>query len=52
LLTGCGDRINTGSDATQASKTYTITVTGTATGSAGAAIQHATTFTLIVAPAS
>jgi hypothetical protein len=52
VLTGCGDRIYTGNSATQSSKTYTITVTGTATSAAGAAIQHGATVTLVVAPAN
>jgi hypothetical protein len=50
MLTGCGDRIYTGSSASQAPKTYTITVTGTATNATGAAIQHAATVTLVVVP--
>jgi len=52
MLTGCGDRIYTGSSAAQSSKTYTITVTGTATGAKGTALQHTATVTLVVVPAS
>lgn len=52
LLSGCGDRIYTGSAATQTSKTYTLTITGTATGNAGVALQHATTVTLTVVPST
>jgi len=51
LCVGCGDRIYTGR-AVDTSKTYTITVTGTATSPTGATLQHAATVTLIVLPAS
>ena len=39
FASGCGDRVKGGSAGSHAS-TYTITVTGTATGPAGNAIQH------------
>jgi hypothetical protein len=39
FASGCGDRVNGGSAGSHGS-TYTITVTGTATGQAGNAIQH------------
>jgi hypothetical protein len=51
-LSGCGDRINRAASTTPAAKSYTVTVTGTATGSTGSAIAHAVTFTLLVTPAS
>jgi hypothetical protein len=47
LATGCGDRVNTASEFSHAT-TYTITVTGTATGPAGNAIQHSANVTLEV----
>jgi hypothetical protein len=50
-ITGCGDRVYTANYASL-SKSYTITVTGTATGSTGAAIQHAATVTLVVTSAN
>ncbi|WP_035348953.1 Ig-like domain-containing protein [Edaphobacter aggregans] len=49
---GCGDRIYTGSRTTDASKTYTITVTGTATSPTGTPLQHTATVTLVVLPPS
>lgn len=39
VVTGCGDRVNQAPEFSQA-KSYTITVTGTATGPTGAALQH------------
>jgi sugar lactone lactonase YvrE len=47
LATGCGDRVNTAEVSSHAI-TYTITVTGTATGPAGNALQHSTNVTLEV----
>ncbi len=47
LPTGCGDRVNTAEVSSHA-LTYTITVTGTATGPAGNALQHSTNVTLEV----
>jgi hypothetical protein len=47
FATGCGDRINTASESVNA-KTYTVTVTGTATSLAGAALVHSATVTLEV----
>ena len=46
--TGCGDRINTADALTLSAKPYTITVTGTATTSTGAILQHSTTVTLLL----
>jgi sugar lactone lactonase YvrE len=46
--TGCGDRINTADAQTLSAKPYTITVTGTATTSTGAILQHSTTVTLLL----
>ncbi len=45
--TGCGNRINTAPETANA-KTYTLTVTGTATSSTGAALQHSVNVTLQV----
>jgi len=47
LPTGCGDRKNISSSQSHAS-TYTITVTGTATGPSGSALQHSADVTLEV----
>jgi len=47
LATGCGDRVNTGPESNNA-KTYTLTVTGTATGPAGNALVHSTNVNLEV----
>jgi hypothetical protein len=47
LATGCGARVNTNAEAVH-SALYTITVTGTATGPTGAAIQHSAVVTLQV----
>lgn len=46
-LAGCGNRVNTASEAASA-KTYTLTVTGTATSPAGTAVQHSASVTLEV----
>jgi len=43
---GCGDRINTTSNATTAPITYTLTLTATATSPTGTPLQHITTVTL------
>ena len=51
-LVGCGDRINRGDSVTSQPKNYTITVTGTATGSAGTVLQHGITFNLAVVPSN
>jgi Bacterial Ig-like domain (group 3)/NHL repeat len=48
LATGCGDRINTADALLAAPKSYTITVTGTATTATGTLLQHATTVTLLL----
>ena len=47
FATGCGNRVNSASESSH-SVTYSITVTGTATGATGAAIQHSTIVTLQV----
>ena len=51
---GCGARINTGlqSNATNAPKSYTIAVSGTATSPTGTILQHAATVTLILQPSN
>ena len=52
LASGCGDRINTAQLSTNPAQTYAITVTGTATGPTGNALQHSATVTLVLDPAS
>jgi sugar lactone lactonase YvrE len=52
LCSGCGDRINTANLAAVPPKTYAITVTGTATATAGSNLQHSTTVSLILQPAN
>jgi sugar lactone lactonase YvrE len=47
LATGCGNRINADNESIQ-STTYTLTVTGTATGPTGSALQHSAIVTLQV----
>jgi len=47
LATGCGNRISPDAESAN-STTYTLTVTGTATGPAGAALQHTAIVTLQV----
>jgi sugar lactone lactonase YvrE len=47
MATGCGDRVNTAPEDVSA-KTYTLTVTGTATSPAGTALQHSVNITLEV----
>ena len=39
LASGCGDRVNVGTEA-QSAPTYTLTITGTATSTSGSPIQH------------
>ena len=48
LATACGDRISTADSLALSAKTYTITVTGTATISTGSILQHSTTVTLLL----
>jgi len=52
LASGCGDRVNSASLSTTPAKSYTITVTGTATAPTGSTLQHSATVTLILNPAS
>jgi sugar lactone lactonase YvrE len=52
LATGCGARIKTDPQLTSPAKSYTITVTGTATSPTGTPLQHSTTVTLTLDPAS
>jgi hypothetical protein len=47
LATGCGDRINAAPEDVNA-KSYTLTVTGTATSPTGTALQHSASVTLEV----
>jgi sugar lactone lactonase YvrE len=47
VATGCGNRINTAPESANA-KTYTLTVTGTATSPSGTALQHSANVTLQV----
>jgi len=46
--TGCGDRISTADSLALSAKSYTITVTGTATTSTGSILQHSATVTLLL----
>lgn len=52
LCSGCGSRINTAGESTAPAKTYTITVTGTATNPTGGVLQHSTEVTLLIQPIS
>jgi sugar lactone lactonase YvrE len=52
LISGCGDRVRTGTNTETPTKSYTITVIGTATDNTGAKLQHTTTVTLILQAAS
>ncbi len=52
LATGCGDRISPADALALDAKTYTITVTGTATAPTGSTLQHSTTVTLLLEPAN
>jgi sugar lactone lactonase YvrE len=52
FASGCGDRIKTDPSLISQAKTYTITVTGTATGPTGNPLQHTATVTLVLNPAS
>jgi sugar lactone lactonase YvrE len=51
LCSGCGNRINTANVAA-VPRTYTITVTGTATAATGNVLQHSTTVSLILQTAN
>ena len=46
LIAGCGNRVNTGAEFANATASYTLSVTGTATSSTGAALQHSAAVTL------
>jgi sugar lactone lactonase YvrE len=48
LASGCGDRISTADAQALSAKSYTITVTGTATTSTGSILQHSATVTLLL----
>jgi hypothetical protein len=48
LATGCGNRINTADSLALTAKSYSITVTGTATTDTGSVLQHSTTVTLLL----
>jgi sugar lactone lactonase YvrE len=50
LCTGCGDRIYTGAQSTNPTKTYNIAITGTATTPTGSTLTHTATVTLQVQP--
>jgi hypothetical protein len=47
-LSGCGDRIYSGSQSSSGAKPYTITVTGTATTQSGTVLQHTASVVLIL----
>lgn len=51
LCSGCGSRINSGGSSANPPKSYTITVTGTATTATGGTLQRSTTVNLLVEPA-
>lgn len=48
LCAGCGSRVADGGSSATAPKSYTITVTGTATGPGGGTVQSSTTVSLLV----
>ncbi len=48
LADGCGDRVNAAGAQSRAAKSYTITVTGTATTATGTILQHTATVTLLL----
>jgi hypothetical protein len=48
FVNGCGDRVNASGAQTLSAKSYTITVTGTATTATGGILQHSTTVTLLL----
>jgi sugar lactone lactonase YvrE len=48
FASGCGDRISTADSLTLAAKSYTLTITGTATTSSGGILQHSATVTLLL----
>jgi hypothetical protein len=48
ITNGCAARTNTAGPQSLSAKTYTITVTGTATTSTGGILQHSTTVTLLL----
>jgi sugar lactone lactonase YvrE len=48
LATGCGNRISTADSLALTAKSYSITITGTATIDTGSILQHSTTVTLLL----
>jgi hypothetical protein len=52
LFTGCGDRVRTGANVATPTKSYTVTVTGTALDNGGATLRHTAVVTLIIQAAS
>ena len=48
LATGCGNRISTADSLALTAKSYSITITGTATTDTGSILQHSTTVTLLL----
>jgi sugar lactone lactonase YvrE len=48
FCSGCGSRVNSGGNAANQPKTYTITVTGTATTATGSTLKRSTTVNLLV----
>jgi hypothetical protein len=48
FCSGCGSRVNSGGSAANPPRSYTITVTGTATTAAGGTLQRSTTVNLLV----
>jgi hypothetical protein len=48
MVVGCGDRVNSSAAAAVASKSYMVTVSGTATGVGGVVLQHSVVVTLNV----
>jgi hypothetical protein len=51
LAIGCGNRISTADSLALTAKSYSITITGTATTDTGSLLQHSTTVTLLLEPA-
>ncbi|MEG9435906.1 Ig-like domain repeat protein [Edaphobacter sp. HDX4] len=51
-FSGCGDRVRTGTAVPDGTKTYNITINATTAGTDGTSLQHSTSVTLIVQPAT